>query len=87
MLREKDKSTLQAVEMMVLVKVAGVTRMNHIRHEKITHRLQQRSIIDVVRDARESWRVKVMKKPKSLVEKAMTGEVEGRWPRGRPRKQ
>ena len=58
-----------------------------IRNEEIRQRLQQRLIIDVVRDTRESWRVKVMKKPKSLVEKAMTGEVEGRWPRGRPRKQ
>ena len=56
-----------------------------IRNEEIRHRLQQRLIIDVVRDMRESWRVKVMKKPESLVGKAMTGEVKGRQPRGRPR--
>ena len=44
-LREKEKSRLQAVEMSVLREVAGVTRMNHIRNEEIRHRLQQRSII------------------------------------------
>ena len=63
-----------------------MTRRDHIRNEEITHRLQQRSNIDVVRDTRESWRVKVMKKPKRLVGKALTGEVRGRQPRGRPRK-
>ena len=38
--------------MSILREVAGVTRMDHIRNEKIRHRLQQRSIIDVVRDRR-----------------------------------
>ena len=61
-------------------------RRDHIRNEKIRHRLQQRSNIDVVRDTRESCRVKVTKKPKSLLGKAMTGEVRGRQLRGRPRK-
>ena len=47
--------------MSALREVAGVTKMDHIRNEEIRHRLQQRSVIDVVRDRRESWRVKVMK--------------------------
>ena len=46
----KEKSRLQAVEVSVLRKVVGVTRMDHIRNEEIRQRLQQRSIIDVVRD-------------------------------------
>ncbi len=49
--REKEKSRLQAVEMSLLRKVAGVTRMDHIVNEEIGHRLQQRSIIDVIRDS------------------------------------
>ena len=40
-----------------LRKVAGLTRMDHIRNEEIRHRLQQRSIVDVVRERRERWRV------------------------------
>ena len=66
--------------------MAGVTTMDHIRNEEIRHRLQQRSIIDIVRNRGEGWRVKVIKKPKSLVGKAMTGKVEGRRPWGKPRK-
>ena len=42
--------------------------------------------MEVVRERRERWRVKVMEKPESLVEKVMVGEIEGRRPRGRPRK-
>ena len=85
-LREKEKSRLQATEMSILRKVAGVTRMDHIRNEEIRHRLQQRLIVDVVRERRERWRVKLMVNPESLVERVMVGEIEGRRPRGRPRK-
>ena len=53
-LREKEKSRLLA-EMSTLRKVAGVTRMDHIRNEEIRHRLQQRSIVDVVRERRERF--------------------------------
>ena len=63
--KREGKSRLQAVEMSVVRKVVGVTRMDHIGNEEIRHRLQQRSIIDVVRDTRESWRVKVTKKPEA----------------------
>ena len=52
-LRDKEKSRLQATEMSILRKVTGVTRMDHIRNEEIKHRLQQRSIVDVVRERRE----------------------------------
>ena len=85
-LREKEKSRVQATEMSILRKVAGVARMDRIRNEEIRHRLQQRSIVDVVRERRERWRVKVMEKPRSLVERVTVGEIEGRRPRGRPRK-
>ena len=67
--------------MSILRKVAGVTRMDHIRNEAIRHRLQQRLIVDVVRERRERWRVKVMEKPESLVERVMVGEIEGRRPK------
>ena len=40
------------------------------------HRLQQRSIVEVVKERREKWQAKVMEKTGSLVEKVMTGEVE-----------
>ena len=43
--------------------------------------------MDVAKEKRESWRVKVMETQGSLVERVMAGEVEERRPRGRPRKQ
>ena len=60
--------------------------MDHIWMEEIRHRLQKRLIVDVVRERRDRWRVKVMEKQESLVERVMVGEIEGRRPRGRPRK-
>ena len=59
----------------ILRKVAGVTRMDHIRNEEIRHRLQQRSTVDVVRERRERWRVKVMEKPEGLVERVMVRKI------------
>ena len=41
------ESWVQAMKMSILRKVAGVT--DHIRNEEIRHRLQQRSIVDVMR--------------------------------------
>ena len=78
-------SRLQAMELSTLRKVARVTRMDHIRNE-LRLRLQQTSIVDIVRERRESWRLKMMEKPKRLVERILAGEVEGRWSEGRPRK-
>ena len=79
-LREKENSGLQATEMSILRKAAGVTRMEHIRNEEIKQRLQQRSI-DVVREKRDRWRVKVREKPECLVE----GEWLERYKEGSPR--
>ena len=53
MLREKEKPRLQAAGMNVLRRVAGVTRLEHIRNEEVRQRLQQRSIMNVVREKRE----------------------------------
>ena len=49
--------------------------MDHIRNEEIRHRLQQRSTVDVVRERRESFRVKVMEKPEGLVERVMVRKI------------
>ena len=85
-LREREKARLQATEMSVPWKVTEVSRLDCIRSEHIRCRLQQRSIVQVVQERRETWRVKVTEKPGSLVEQIMTGEVEGRRPWERPRK-
>ena len=85
-LREREKTRLQATEISVFRKIVGVTRLDCIRNEEIRHRLQQRSIVEVVKERRENWWVKVMEKTGSLAELVLTGELEGRRPRGIPRK-
>ena len=42
--------------------------------------------MEAVKERRENWWVKVIEKTGSLAEKVLTGELEGRRPRGRPRK-
>ena len=65
-LREREETRLQASEMSVLRKIAGVTRLDCIGNEEIKCRLQQRSIVEVVKERREKWRTKVMEKVGSL---------------------
>ena len=73
-LREMEKTRLQATEMSALRKIAGVTRLDCIKNEEIRCRLQQRSIVEVpvVKERRENWQVKVMDRTERLAEKVRT---------------
>ena len=48
----------------------------------IRHRLQQRLIVEFLKQRREDQHVNVMEKSKCLAEKVLTEEVEGRKPQG-----
>ena len=39
-----------------------MARLECIRNEEIRHRLQQKSALEVMKEKRESWRVKVIEK-------------------------
>ena len=75
MWREKGKAKLQATEMNVVRRVAGVTRLDCIRNYEIRQRLQQRSIVEVMKEI-INWTANVIEKPGSLVRKVLAGEVE-----------
>lgn len=47
-----------------------------IRKEASRHRLQQSSIVEVERERRENWRVKLTEEVGKLAEKVMTGEAK-----------
>ena len=49
--REREKTRLQASGMSVLRKIAGVTKVDCIRNEEIRHRLQQRSIVELLKES------------------------------------
>ena len=85
MLKDRDKTTLQAAGMKVLRRVVGVTRLDFVRNEVIRDRLKQEAVVAQVK-RREVWREKVIENEGSLVNRVMNGQVAGSRPRGRPRK-
>ena len=85
-LKEREKARLQATEMRVLRKIAGVTRMDCVRNETARKRLKLESVLKKVERRRESWKEKVESMKGSVAEKVMTGEGVGRRLRGRPKK-
>ena len=85
-LKEKEKSRLQATEMRVLRKITGVSRLDHIRNETVRERLGLEPVLKKVERRRECWKEKVESRKGSVVEKVLMGEGVGKRPRGRPRK-
>ena len=49
MLKDRDKTRLQAAEMKVLRSVVGVTRLECVRNEAIRQRLKQEAVIAQVK--------------------------------------
>ena len=63
-----------------------MTRLDCVRREEIKKVLKQEAVVIQVKRRREWWKDKVMENHGSLMGKAMRGKVEGKRPRGRPRK-
>ena len=74
------------MEMKVLRGVAGVTRLDCMRSEEIRKALKQEAVVTQVMRRREGWKDKVTENHGSLMGKVLRGQVEGKRPRGRPRK-
>ena len=84
-LKEKEKQRVQAAEMRVLRKIAGVRRIDHVRNDDIKTQLGHEGIVEQVRRRREVWK-KQVEQVVSITEMVMSGVVPGKRPRGRPRK-
>ena len=84
-LKERDKSRVQAMETKVLRGVAGVTRLDCVRNEEIRKGLKQETVVAQVKRRREGCNDRVLENLGSIVEKVMREQVEGRRPRGRSR--
>ena len=65
--------------MMFLRRVEVVTRLNKVRNEDVRRYLGQEVVINIVKKKQRRWKVRM--------EQVYEGEVTGRRPRGRPRKQ
>ena len=85
-LKEREKQRIQAAEMRVFRKIAGVRRMDHMRNDDIRAQLRQEGIVEQVGRKREVWKKRVEEQIGSVTEMVMSGTVPGKRPRGRPRK-
>ena len=85
-LPERVKSRLQATEMRMLRKIAGVSRLDHVRNETVRERLRLEPVLTKVERRRECWKENVESRKGSVVAKVLAGEGVGKRPRGRPRK-
>ena len=85
-LKERDKSRVQAMKMKVLRGVVGVTRLDCVRNEEIRKGLKQEAVVAQVKRRREGWKGRVLENQGSIVEKGIRGQVERRRPRRSPRK-
>ena len=85
-LKEKEKQRVQAAEMRVLRKIAGVKRIDHVRNDDISTQLGHEEIVEQIRRRREVWKKQVEEQVESVSEMVMSGVVPGKRPRGRPRK-
>ena len=85
-LKERKKQRVQAAEMKVLRKIAGVRRLDHVRNYDIRAQLRQEGIVEQVHRKREVWKKQIEEQVGSITEMVMSGAVPGKRPRGRPRK-
>ena len=67
-LTEREKSKLQANEMRVLRKIAGVTKLDQIRNETVRDRIRPEPVLKKVERRRECWKEKVESRKGSAVE-------------------
>ena len=77
---------MQAAEMRVLRKIAGVRRIDHVRNVDIRAQLRQEGVMEQVGKKREVWKKQVEEQIGSITEMVMCGVVPGKGLRGRPRK-
>ena len=82
-LTEREKSRLQATEIRMLRKIAGVSSLDHVRNETVRERLRLEPVLKKVERRRECWKEKVKR---SVVAKVLAGKGVGKRPRGQPRK-
>ena len=82
----EETPRLQATEMRVLRKIAGVSRLDHVRNETVRDRLRLEPVLKKVERRRECWKEKVESRIGSVVVKVLAGKGVGKRPKGRPRK-
>ena len=58
-LTKQQQLRVQAIQMSVLRRIQGVSRMDRIRNEDIRQRLGQEGILDLIRRRQEIWKCRL----------------------------
>ena len=75
-------SKVQATQMNVLRRIEGVNRLDRVRNADIRERLNQESVLDLVKRRLESWKGRLEEMSfEKTTKKVFVGEMEGRRPR------
>ena len=75
---EREKQRIQAAEMRVFRKTAGVRRMDHVRNGDIRAQLRQEGVVEQMNRKREVWKKWVEEQIGSMTEIVMSGTVNTR---------
>ena len=85
-LRKEDIRKLEAVEMWMWRRMERVSWMDKITNEEILNKVgEKRQLISVIRNRKKNWIGHVLR-GEGLLREVMEGRMEGKRPRGRPRK-
>ena len=75
------------MQMRVMRRIEGVTRVDRIRNVDLRDRLKQEGVLDLVKRRQQRWKQRLEEMDDSRITKRVyDGEIAGRQPRGRPRK-
>ena len=86
-LSKQQESKVQVTQMGVLRRIEGVSRADRVRNEDLRLRLGQVGILELTRRRQEKWLNKLERmQDDRITRRVFKGEIEGKRPRGRPRR-
>ena len=86
-LQTRHRGRVEAMQMRVMRRIEGVTRLDRIRNVDLRDRLKQEGVLDLVKRRQQRWKQRLEEMDDSRITKRVyDGEIAGRRPRGRPRK-
>ena len=86
-LQTRHRGRVEAMQMRVMRRIEGVTRLDRIRNVDLSDRLEHEGVLDLVKRRQQRWKQRLEEMDDSRITKRVyDGEIAGRRPRGRPRK-
>ena len=86
-LQTRHRGRVEAMQMRVMRRIEGVTRLDRIRNVDLRDRMKQEGVLDLVKRRQQRWKQRLEEMDDSRITKRVyDGEIAGRRPRGRPRK-